>query len=60
MLTKFVTNALNSRSKVQGFLHCKHGQMQVILVHIGCSVHCSELVKALAIVRDVTSHLQKM
>jgi len=60
MLTEFVTNALNPRTKVHGFLHCQHGQMQVILVHIGCSVHCSELVKALAVVCDVTSHLQKV
>ncbi len=33
--------------------------MQIILIHIGRSVHGSKLIKAFAIVGDVTSDLQQ-
>ena len=57
-LTNFVAHALYPSSKVQGFLHCQHGLMQVILIHIRGSVHSPELVKTLAIVSDVSLDLQ--
>ena len=58
-LTNFVPHSLYPGSKVQGFLDCQHGLMQVILVHIRRSVHSPELVKALAIVSDVSLNLQQ-
>ena len=56
--TCFVANALTPSCKVECFPDSQLGLMQVILIHIRCSVSCLELVKALAIVCDGSCHLQ--
>lgn len=59
VLTSFVPDALAPGSKVQRLAHCQLGLVQIILVHVSCSVDCLELVKVLAVVRDVASQLQQ-
>lgn len=52
-------DALAPGSKVQRLAHCQLSLVQIILVHVSCSVDCLELVKVLAIVCDVPSQLQQ-
>ena len=58
LLTSFVTNALAPSSKVQCLTYCQLSLVQVVLVDIGRSVDCLELIELLAIVCDITTQLQ--
>lgn len=57
MHTCFVTCALTSSSKVEGFPHCQLRQMGVCLIDVCCSPLWDEVLEGVAIVGDGAMHL---